>query len=367
MVKIQTQQKHQYPVVTGSDLDERILNFLSDNFKSDTVFLAIDENVAKLHGGYYRELFGKVFDQVHTYVVPAGEGSKSREQWWALVSFMIEHHVRRDQPLLAVGGGVTGDLAGFAAAACLRGVSLVHFPTTLLAMVDSSIGGKTGINHPGGKNLVGSFYQPEAVFADSRILSTLPEEEWLCGLGEVLKYGAIENPELFDDVATTMERYGFSQPELWLPIIDQSASIKARIVQADEKEHGVRSFLNFGHTFAHAIEAELGYGVLQHGMAVYAGMIAAIDASRRFGSTIDAGNLLRFSSIYRLDLSNLSNKRSQLIRWMYGDKKRTSGKLRLVLLHEWGKPYLKETDDLSLVDSAWKYLFDMLSVDNIHK
>lgn len=367
MVNINTQQKHHYPIVTGSGLDESIQSFLSDNYKADTAFLAIDENVNNLHGDYYKQLFRKVFDSVHTYVVPSGESSKSQEQWWRLVSFMIERHVRRNQPLLAVGGGVTGDLAGFAAASCLRGVPLVHFPTTLLAMVDSSIGGKTGINHPGGKNLVGSFYQPEAVFADTRVLSTLPEAEWLCGLGEVLKYGAIENPQIFDDVADTMEQNGFSKPESWLPVIDQSVSIKARIVMEDEKEHGVRSFLNFGHTFAHAIEAELGYGVLQHGMAVYAGMIAALEASKRFGSDINPGKLLRFKSVYNLNLSDLSNKRSELIRWMYGDKKRTSGKLRLVLLRDWGKPYLKETDDLSLVDSSWKYLFDKLSIDKIQK
>lgn len=366
MIEIRTQQKHRYPIITGSGLDGHIQSFLSDNFTGDTAYLAIDENVNRLHGDYYSQLFGKVFDTIHTFVVPAGESSKSMEQWWALVSFMIGRQVRRNQPLLAVGGGVTGDLAGYAAASCLRGIPLVHFPTTLLAIVDSAIGGKTGINHPGGKNLVGAFYQPCAVYADTRSLLTLPEKEWLCGLGEVLKYGAIKNPGLFEDVRSTMEQYGFIKPEAWLPVIDESASIKARIVREDEKEHGVRAFLNFGHTFAHAIEAELGYGKLPHGMAVFAGMVAALEASRMFGSDLDPERLLRFNQVYHLDLSALSNKRSQLIRWMYGDKKRRSGKLRLVLLREWGKPYLQETDDLSIVDTAWKYLFDVLSKSNAH-
>ncbi len=366
MINIITRQEHHYPVVTGTGLDEAIESFLSDNFSGDAAFLAIDENVKSLHAKYYTKLFGRVFDKVHTFVVPEGESSKGFEQWRALVSFMIEHQVRRDQPLLAVGGGVTGDLAGFAAAACLRGIPLIHFPTTLLAMVDSAIGGKTGINHAGGKNLVGSFYQPEAVFSDTRILSSLPDREWLCGLGEVLKYGAIENTRLFDEVSSAIGNHGFKNPEVWLPIIEESAAIKANIVQEDEKEHGVRAFLNFGHTYAHAIEAELGYGKLPHGMAVYAGMIAALEASNQFGADLDPDILLRFNSFYRLDLSDLSNKRSRLIRWMYGDKKRKSGKLRLVLLEEWGKPYLKETDNLSIVDSSWEYLFDVLSENNVH-
>jgi len=366
VINIRTRQEHQYPVVSGSELDETIESFLSDNFSGDVAFVAIDENVKSLHGRYYAQLFSRVFDKVYTFVVPEGESSKSFEQWQALVSFMIDHKVRRDQPLLAIGGGVTGDLAGFAAASCLRGIPLVHFPTTLLAMVDSAIGGKTGINHAGGKNLVGSFYQPEAVFSDTRILSSLPDREWLCGLGEVLKYGAIENPRLFDEVGSAIGNHGFTNPDVWLSIIEESAGIKARIVQEDEKERGVRAFLNFGHTYAHAIEAEMGYGKLPHGMAVFAGMIAALNASNQFGADLDPEVLLRFNSIYRLDLSDLSNKQSELIRWMYGDKKRKSGKLRLVLLEDWGKPYLRETDDLSIVESSWEYLFNVLSENNVH-
>ncbi len=361
MIKVQTQQTHEYPIITGMDQDRTIRDFLSGRYAGDAAFLAIDENVQKLHGEHYQQLFKGTFSAVHTFVVPAGETGKSIEQWWKLISFMIERQARRNQPLLVVGGGVTGDLAGYAAASCLRGMPLIHFPTTLLAMVDSAIGGKTGINHPGGKNLVGSFYQPEAVFSDPGVLSTLPEKEWLCGLGEVLKYGSIEEPGFFGEIDSIIHKYGFSDPAEWLSIIDRSASIKAHIVREDEKEEGIRAYLNFGHTFAHAIEAELGYGTLPHGMAVFAGMIAAVDASNRCGANLDPEKLLRFNRFYRLNLTSLNNKQSQLIRWMFRDKKRVSGSLRLVLLHEWGQPYLMETDDLSLVDSAWQYLFDVLS------
>jgi 3-dehydroquinate synthase len=219
---------------------------------------------------------------VHTYSVPSGEASKNREQFWELCTWMIAGGVERRDTLLALGGGVVGDLAGFAAASVLRGITFVQLPTTLLAMVDAAIGGKTGINHPLGKNLVGAFHQPRMVLADTLTLHTLAPRELCAGWAEVIKHGMIRSAPLFAMLEEHAAELGAASaapttlPEpLTSDIIRKAAGVKVDVVNADEREQGVRIVLNYGHTLGHALEAATGYGRLLHGEAVAIGMHAA--------------------------------------------------------------------------------------------
>ncbi|MDZ7692897.1 MAG: hypothetical protein U5K69_17530 [Balneolaceae bacterium] len=181
-----------YTINIGSNtIWNKLAEFIESNYSSQRAFFVIDENVHRLHQDRIFEKFSQYFEHLETFVVPAGEKSKSTEQWQEVIDFILRHQVERSSPLFAIGGGVTGDLGGFAASTALRGLPLIHLPTSLLAVVDSSIGGKTGVNHKTGKNLVGAFYQPDAVFADLQFLETLDISEWINGLSEILKYGAI--------------------------------------------------------------------------------------------------------------------------------------------------------------------------------
>lgn len=359
MISIQTIREQKYNVQVGINLWDEVNEFLGINYSADKVILVIDENVKKLYGLDITQKLEKKFDIVCEFVVPTGESSKSIQEWTNIMNFALENGARRNTPLLAFGGGVTGDLSGFAAASIMRGIPFIQFPTTLLAMVDSSIGGKTGINHYTGKNLIGAFYQPDAVFSQVDFLSTLPEKEWMCGLGEVLKYGAISDVSIFDKALFHLKNGHIEIVEQWVPLIEQCASIKADLVQKDEQEAGIRAYLNFGHTFAHAIEAFMNYEGMSHGEAVYAGMIAAAFSSNLLGAQLDSDKLLQFKPYYKLDLSTLKGQNDELINLMFRDKKMRSNKLRLVLLKDWEKPYTIELDDTSIVDQAWNYLFEI--------
>lgn len=367
MITIKINREVAYPVYVLMDVWPELLSFLDDNFATDTAVTIIDSQVERLHGEAIRDNLKKRFKNLHIYVVPSGETSKSIGEWNRLVNFMLEKNIRRNTPVLVFGGGVTGDLAGFAAASVLRGVPLIHIPTTLLAMVDSSIGGKTGVNHPSGKNLIGSFYQPEAVFSGLSFLETLPKKEWLCGLGEIIKYGAIARPDLLDGTYSLLEKQSFTPDREWERIISQCASIKADIVSRDEKEHGIRSWLNFGHTFAHAIETLQQYKDWSHGEAVFAGMLAAAHASNARNADLDIGRLLRYLKFFQLNADGINNKIDDLMRLMYKDKKIITGQIRLILLETWGNPVVVEVKDNQLVRDAWEYMFSEITESRIIK
>lgn len=361
MITIDTIRKENYPVLVGLDIWDTITDFLRKNYSSGKAILVIDENVKQFHSSEITANVESSFDSFIEYVVPSGEASKSLREFNSLVDFILENGVRRNTPLLAFGGGVTGDLSGYVASSILRGIPLVQFPTTLLAMVDSSIGGKTGLDHYTGKNLIGSFYQPDAVFSHVSHLKTLPRKEWICGLGEVIKYAAIADERLFDKVYIHLDEANFDNLEGWTGLIERCAEIKGDFVRRDEKESGIRAYLNFGHTFAHAIEAYMNYNSISHGEAVYAGMIAAAYLSKELGASIELNRILQFQSFYKLDLSPLFNKSDELIEIMYRDKKVKSDKLRLVLLKGWENPYTIEMEDNSGVRDAWDYLFEVYS------
>lgn len=334
--------------------------FCGERYASSRLLLAVDEEVNDLHGEAVRRECGRLFGECVTAVVPEGERSKSVEEWRRLTDVFMESGPERGTPLLAVGGGVTGDLAGFAASTLLRGIPLIHMPTTLLGMVDSSVGGKTGVNHAAGKNLIGSFYQPAAVFAQFRFLRTLPEEEWVNGLAEMLKYAAIRQPELFEELRLAAGE-GFGVSDRWGDLVFRSARIKGEIVEEDTLESGRRAFLNFGHTYGHALEKIAGYGNISHGEAVFLGMIAATRASEKLGAPVDPARFGPFLSLYRAPYGRYSNRTDELMEAMKRDKKVKEKELRLVLLDRWGEPRLYRAPDARLVEESWNYAFRMVT------
>lgn len=353
-VKISTDQH--YPVWVGHDLGTVVHDFFNRNYANkDRALVVIDANVNDHHGQTYRNLFQRIFKEIHWFILPAGETAKNLDNWKDILDFALNNEIRRNTPLLAIGGGVTGDIAGYAASSIMRGLPLYHFPTTLLAMVDSSIGGKTGINHKSGKNLIGSFYQPQAVFAETGLLETLPHKEWMCGLGEVLKYAAIARPSLFEDLTTLMKAEKWHLHAKLEEIIKACAEIKADIVQKDEKESGIRSFLNLGHTFAHALESFTQYKVFSHGEAVFIGLVAAVRISEQTRGDVDPEKLLRFRQAYGLHTKEYIPLVNQIVEYMYNDKKILKNKIRLVLLRGWGKPYLTDECTSAQIESTWEF------------
>lgn len=322
----------------------------------DKVFVVVDSEVWKHHSVTINSILHEIADNVHLYVIPSGEGSKSTDEWVKLTAYMLENGIRRNVPLIAIGGGVTGDLAGFAASTVMRGVPLIHIPTTLLAMTDSAVGGKTGINHKTGKNLVGTFYQPKCVIADTAFLNTLPQSEWVNGLSEVLKYACISDENLFS-LCEKIPKDSLNQmpDELLYNIVVSSVKVKADVVTRDEKESGIRACLNFGHTFAHALEKWAGYGTISHGEAVFIGMLAAIRFSNNKGAALNPIRILAFHPLYKIKIDKKNISTDTLIDNMSSDKKKTSSSLKLVLLRDWQQPYQLETDNKALLIDAWQY------------
>lgn len=356
IIPVKTISTDSYSITVGENIMGKVAETLASGFNTSKLFMIIDEKVYRHHSSYIESELEKKFSRITKYVVPSGEKNKSMEQFSSIVDFILKNGVERSTPLLAVGGGVVGDLAGYVAASVLRGIPLIHLPTTLLAMVDSSIGGKTGVNHEVGKNLVGAFYQPKAVFTDVTFLKSLPIEEWVNGMSEILKYAFIEEPDIFRQLKELTEGNKFASPKKWIPLIKQSAGIKVEIVNKDVKESGIREFLNFGHTFAHVIEQKGEYSDYSHGEAVFAGMFGAIGASNQTGASIDASDLEYFKPLYKLDLEKIGTDTSELTQLMLRDKKVKNQTIRLILLEEMGKPVVKSFEETKMVEESWSYL-----------
>ena len=353
-VSVKTLSADEYQIKIGADLIEEASQFASQNYSDNKAFVIVDEQVYVHHEEVIEKSLDQHFKNVSTYVVPRGEKSKSFGQYSDIIDFVLNDGAERGTPLLAIGGGVVGDLAGFVAASVLRGIPLIHIPTTLLAMVDSAIGGKTGINHTTGKNLIGAFYQPKAVFSDVNFLATLERKEWVNGLSEIIKYGMIDSPEILDELVSLTSGKDFAAPEAWIPVITKSASIKADIVSRDVKESGVREFLNFGHTFAHVIEAKGNYEMFSHGEAVFAGMYGAAEASNKTGGAIEMSNLMQFKPLYDLSLAEIGSDYPDFTRMMLRDKKVKNQTIRLVLLNKPGAPVVKAFEETAFIDECWQ-------------
>src|ERR1700676_491996 len=269
-----------YPISIGSGLLAN-RELLEARIRGRDLLIVTNTTVARLYLAKLQDsLAGR---KVAECILPDGEQHKTLETVGRVFDALVSARLNRDSTILALGGGVVGDIAGFAAACYQRGVGYVQIPTTLLAQVDSSVGGKTGVNHSGGKNLIGAFYQPLAVIADTDTLATLPDRELRAGLAEVIKYGCVWDPLLFDWLDNNMAKLLARDVDALTYTIARSCEIKATVVAKDERERNLRAILNFGHTFAHAIEAATGYETYLHGEAVGLGMLIAADLSQRLG------------------------------------------------------------------------------------
>jgi 3-dehydroquinate synthase len=321
-----------YPIYIGAGLLGRA-QLLLPHIEGSRIAVVSNETVAPLY--LKKCLAGLERYRPVPIILPDGEQYKTFEVLDRVFTTLLTERCDRHTTLLALGGGVVGDMTGFAAACYLRGVPFAQLPTTLLAQVDSSVGGKTGINHRLGKNMIGAFYQPRCVVIDTDTLNTLPERELSAGLAEVIKYGLIRDRAFFESLEANMEKLVHRDPETLAFAIERSCEHKAAVVAADEREAGVRALLNLGHTFGHAIELGLGYGTWLHGEAVAAGMIMAADLSHRQGwlARADVDRIAALLARARLPVrAPAALTPEQLIELMAVDKKVEDGRQRLVLL-----------------------------------
>ncbi len=357
-----------YDIVIGAGLIDRAGEFVKPLLAAPRVIVISDDHVAPLYAGRLAASLKKQGIESSLITVPAGESSKDYTAFGKLMNELLDKRPDRRITLVALGGGVVGDLTGFAASVLLRGVDFIQVPTTLLAQVDSSVGGKTGINTRHGKNLIGSFYQPKLVLADTDVLDTLPRREMLAGYAEVAKYGLIDDPDFFTWLESNGAKVLAGDRAARVQAIEKSCLSKARIVAADEREtDDLRALLNLGHTFGHALEAETGFGPeLLHGEAVGAGMALAFDLSAQLKlcSLAEAGRVRRHLAAVGLPVRLRSiggdNRRSwsaqRLIEHMRGDKKAVGGKLTFILARGIGKSFVSrdvgESDLVPLLDAA---------------
>jgi 3-dehydroquinate synthase/shikimate kinase/3-dehydroquinate synthase len=369
LIKLNIKTKsYKYPIIIGSNLISNISKIISGNLiKFNKCLLVVDKNISK-------KIILKVkksLKQKKTYIYffNASEINKNQNNVNKILDILLNKNFSREDCLISIGGGITGDISGFAASLFKRGLKFINIPTTLLSQVDSSIGGKTGVNTKYGKNLIGSFYQPNLVISDIQFLKTLPKREIVCGYGEILKHSLIANKFFYNFLNKNNNKiFNLTSPFIERAIYE-SCKIKKYVVQKDEKEKGLRKILNFGHTFAHAYEATLGYSKkLNHGEAVILGIISALNFSLK-------NNLIKKSEhssiINHISNSNLPSKISKffklkdlnkILSFMLKDKKNTSDKISLVLLKKIGSPLInKEYNKKSLS----LFLKDELSNQNL--
>lgn len=343
-----------YPIYIGSDLLSN-KDLILEHIPSSQLLIVTNETVAPLY--LNRVLQTLQGAKVESIILPDGEQYKTLETVNRIYDVLLSKRFDRYCTLVALGGGVIGDMTGFAAATYQRGVNFVQIPTTLLAQVDSSIGGKTGVNHPLGKNMIGAFHQPLSVIADTDTLKTLNDKELSAGIAEVIKYGIIRDPEFFQWLTTNINDLLKRNPASLAHAIEQSCRNKAEVVAADELEAGERALLNLGHTFGHAIEAGTGYGKWLHGEAVATGMVMAAQLSHLQGwisqDTVDSiVNLVRASNLPVKGPDEMSPQ--QYLDIMAVDKKVKDGKINLVLLKKLGNAFITSDYNTSLLNDVLK-------------
>ena len=339
-----------YPIyVQANCLDQR-QSELQQIIGNKKIAVVSNETIKPLYLDALELALGKQADAVIT--LPDGEQYKTMTQLENIFDAMLAAQLNRSSLLIALGGGVVGDMTGFAAACYQRGIDFIQVPTTLLSQVDSSVGGKTAVNHARGKNMIGAFHQPKAVFIDINTLSTLPARELSAGLAEVIKYGLIADADFFHWLEQNIDALMAKSSDALAYAIQRSCEIKAEVVAADEKEGGVRAILNLGHTFGHAIESNQGYGAWLHGEAVAAGMVMAIDLSVRMGMIKPAILERAKKLLQRAALPLLAPADSSLeafLSVMAVDKKNIHGAIRLVLIRELGNAFISDDYDVELM------------------
>ena len=339
-----------YPVFVGYGLLDKLGEKMKQTALSGTATIISDKNVFSLYGSKVVGILKDAGFVVNSFVVPPGEETKNMDYAIKIYDFLIGHRAERDDVIIALGGGMVGDLAGFVAATFLRGMFWIQVPTSLIAMVDASIGGKVGINHPEGKNLIGAFYQPNLVLADPQALTTLPQRELVSGWAEVSKHGMILDKEFFDFLETNVNRLTKLEPEALTRAVARSAAIKAQVVNQDEKEReGKRTMLNYGHTIAHGLEAATQYKCFLHGEAVAIGMMGAAKLSQRLGLVPSAAVERQQALLQKFGLptslpamrSNLKLSLAGVTRAMELDKKMKGKAIRWVLLQDIGRTVIR--------------------------
>lgn len=338
-----------YPIHIGSGLMDQA-ELIASRLPQKKAAIVTNDVVGPLYLGRLQNALLACGVETVPIVLPDGEEHKDWQTLNRIFDALLEHRCERQTALIALGGGVIGDMGGFAAAVFQRGMPFVQVPTTLLAQVDSAVGGKTAINHPAGKNMIGAFYQPLAVVADIATLNTLPDRELSAGLAEVIKYGAIADMAFFEWLEQNIDRLVARDADALTYAVEQSCRMKAAIVALDERESGPRALLNFGHTFGHAIEAGLGYGVWLHGEAVAAGMVVAARLSQDLGY-IDAQQVARLRSLLErakcpVNAPDLGSDR--YLELMGHDKKVAGGKIRYVLLRRLGDAFISEAPEAAV-------------------
>jgi|TARA_B110000438_G_scaffold299488_1_gene349759 3-dehydroquinate synthase len=327
------QKNNQYRIIIGKNsISKKNLSSLTKGHKK--LLLISDSGVPKSIINRVTSL-SKTTSKVFTMILDQGEKAKSLSNFQKIINFLIAHNFDRSDGIIAIGGGVVGDISGFVASAYLRGIQFIQIPTTLLAQVDSSVGGKTAINIPAGKNLIGAFYNPKGVIIDTTALNSLSSRHLNAGLAEVIKYGLIQNKYLLSLLTNNVNQIQDRRHKIIEEIIFESIKTKAKIVTKDEKETGIRALLNFGHTFGHAIEANGKYKKILHGEAVAKGMFIASKISWLEGLITDkeASQIKSLLSAYDFDLTLTAYKYSDLKPFIFRDKKVQRGKLNLVLLN----------------------------------
>jgi len=335
-----------YPIYIGSGLlkkPELFKPWIADK----SVFVITNTTVGPLYSKALIQTISGDAKSVHEIVLPDGESYKDWATLQKIFDALLTYGADRKSVLIALGGGVIGDMVGFAAASFMRGIRFIQVPTTLLAQVDSSVGGKTGINHPLGKNMIGAFHQPVAVIADLDTLKSLPPRELSAGLAEVIKHGAIADATFFDWIEAHRQELLNCDSNAMSHAVERSCEIKSTVVAADEKESGIRAILNFGHTFGHAIESGLGYGEWLHGEAVGCGMVMAADLSSRLGylQTEDVNRIKKLITAMGLPDSAPKLGNDRYFELMRIDKKSEGGEIRYITLEAIGKAKIEAVDD----------------------
>ncbi len=339
-----------YPIWIGSGIAKDSVLW-KQALAPGRVALVTNETVGPLYADMVAGNIEAAGHHVVRVTLPDGEAFKDWQNLNKIFDVLMQARIERGETLVALGGGVIGDMSGFAAACYQRGIRFMQIPTTLLSQVDSSVGGKTAINHPLGKNMIGAFYQPVAVLIDIDMLNTLPDRELSAGIAEIIKYGCILDMAFFEWLEANMDRLMARDPEVLSYAIYRSCELKAQVVASDERESGRRAILNFGHTFGHAIEAGLGYGKWLHGEAVGCGMVLAADLSRRLGGiTVEMQDRIT-RLIARANLPTVPPDwpASEYLSWISHDKKSKAGKVRYVVLRSMGNADMQAVDDDEII------------------
>lgn len=330
--------EHPYKVYLGKGNFTNIRTLLKKEKISGDILLVIDSNVNKHYNQVITSTFNDYPGKVKKIIIHSSEKNKSFKTLQNIHNYLIKNNFGRDSIIAAIGGGIIGDIAGFAASTFMRGIKYVQIPTTLLASVDSSVGGKTGINFVNTKNIIGSFYQPSLVFIDTNFFDTLPYEERLCGLGEIIKYAYLTNNKFFSYVEKNSEKILLNNYNTISKVISESINFKGSVVEADEKESGIRKVLNLGHTFAHAFEVEQKHR-LKHGQAVIVGIACALQLSKEL-ELINNSKFVKFLELvtkFNSDINLSKVNISQIYKIMQRDKKNRKNEIMFVLIKDIGE------------------------------